>query len=156
MVRISRLTDYGIVLLSHMARTPARAQSAAELALELQLPLPTVSKLLGLLSKAGLLASHRGAKGGYALAAAPDTISIARIVEALEGPVSLTMCSGDAVSDCEYEALCPLPGHWKKINGAIRDALEGISLEAIGALPPQASGRLPAGRAALGKTATTG
>ncbi len=133
MIRISRLTDYGIVLLSHMAATPGRAQSAAEIAIELQLPLPTVSKLLGTLSKAGLLDSQRGAKGGYALAAAPETISIARVVEALEGPVTLTMCSGDTVGDCEFESLCPLPGHWRRINGAIREALDGISLDDIGA-----------------------
>lgn len=138
MVRISRLTDYGIVLLSHMAATPERAQSAAEIALELQLPLPTVSKLLGMLSKGGLLASQRGAKGGYTLASDPDDISIARVVEVLEGPVALTMCSGDAHGDCEYESLCPLPGHWKKINGAIRDALEAISLAEVGApMPPR-------------------
>lgn len=150
MVRISRLTDYGIVLLSHMAATPDRAQSAAELALELQLPLPTVSKLLGMLSKAGLLASHRGARGGYSLAAEPDAVSIARVVEALEGPVALTMCSGDLPGDCEYESLCPLPGHWKKINGAIRDALEAISLADIGA---PALRRPPGARDALRRPA---
>lgn len=137
MVRISRLTDYGIVLLSHLAGAPARAQSAAELALELQLPLPTVSKLLGMLSKAGLLESHRGSKGGYSLATAPEKVSIARVVEALEGPVALTMCSGDLPGDCEYQSLCPLPGHWKKINGAIRDALEAISLADVGAPTPR-------------------
>ena len=153
MVRISRLTDYGIVLLSHMAGEPGRAQSAAEIALELQLPLPTVSKLLGMLSKAGLLESQRGAKGGYSLAAAPESVSIARVVEALEGPVTLTMCSGELPGDCEYESLCPLPGHWKKINGAIRNALEAISLADIGA--PVAT-RPPAERETLPRPAAQG
>lgn len=135
MVRISRLTDYGIVLLSHIAAQPDGAYSAAELSDELRLPLPTVSKLLGVLSRAGLLDSQRGAKGGYALAAPPDEISIVRIVEALEGPVALTLCSSDANSDCEYEGVCSLPGHWRRINGAIRSALEGISLAEITAAP---------------------
>lgn len=139
MVRISRLTDYGIVLLSHIAAQPDGAHSAAELADELRLPLPTVSKLLGVLSRAGLLDSQRGARGGYALAAPPHEISIVRIVEALEGPVALTLCSSDANSDCEYEAVCSLPGHWRRINGAIRSALEGISLAEITATPPVAA-----------------
>jgi len=155
MIRISRLTDYGIVLLSHMATQPGQAQSAADLALALRLPLPTVSKLLGLLSRAGLLESQRGAKGGYALSATPAAIPIIQIVEALEGPVALTLCSSDAASDCEYEGLCSLPVHWKRINGAIRAALEGISLAEI--VAPQLGmvdgGRVaPASRPNKGRT----
>lgn len=146
MVRISRLTDYGIVLLSHMAAQPAQALSAAELAEALHLPLPTVSKLLGVLSRAGLLESQRGAKGGYVLATAPDDISIVTIVEALEGPVALTLCSGDAAGDCEYEGVCPLPGHWRRINGAIRSALEEISLAEI--MTPQPLAVVAAGAVA--------
>lgn len=138
MIRISRLTDYGIVLLSHMATQHAQAASASDLAEALHLPLPTVSKLLGMLSRAGLLESQRGAKGGYALAALPAEISIIRIVEALEGPVALTLCSGDVASDCEYEGVCHLPGHWRRINGAIRAALEGISLAEIVTPQPMA------------------
>lgn len=135
MIRISRLTDYGIVLLSHMAVQPDVARSAAEIADALRLPLPTVSKLLRILCKNGLLESQRGAKGGYTLAAGAAAVSIARIVAALEGPVALTLCSGEHASDCEYEPLCAMPVHWRKINGAIRAALEGITLGDIVAEP---------------------
>lgn len=131
MIRISRLTDYGIVLLTHMATQPDAPRSATDIAEALRLPLPTVSKLLRILCKNGLLESQRGAKGGYTLAAEPERVSIARIVAALEGPVAMTQCSSDAASDCEYEPLCAMPIHWRKINGAIRAALEGITLADI-------------------------
>ncbi len=131
MIRISRLTDYGIVLLSHLAARPELARSAAEIAEALRLPLPTVSKLLRILCKSGLLDSQRGAKGGYLLAASPESISIARVVAALEGPVSMTQCSSGAASDCEYESLCALPPHWRRINAAIHEALAGITLAEI-------------------------
>ncbi|MDX2167597.1 MAG: SUF system Fe-S cluster assembly regulator [Deltaproteobacteria bacterium] len=135
MIRISRLTDYGIVLLTHMAAHADHMHNASEAAAEAHLPLPTVSKLLRLLTKEGLLASHRGAKGGYGLARAPQQITVAAIVAALEGPIALTACAATTASDCEHETLCPVRGHWNLINLAVRQALESITLADLAARP---------------------
>lgn len=140
MVRISRLTDYGVLLMSVMAARPREVHNAAEVAAEARLPLPTVSKLLRVLARQGLLVSHRGAKGGYSLAQAPDRITVASVIQALEGPIGLTLCAVESHGDCEHEPLCRVRRHWHKINRAIRTALEGITLSematpAVQALP---------------------
>jgi len=137
MIRISRLTDYGIVLLAHMATHPDQVHTASEAAAEAHLPLPTVSKLLRLLAKEGLLASHRGVNGGYALARRPAEVTVAEIVAKLEGPIALTACAAPVASDCEHETLCPVRGHWNLINLAVRQALESITLADL-ALRPRA------------------
>lgn len=136
MLRISRLTDYGIVLLSYMAAEPDRAVSATELATGTGLPLPTVSKLLQLLTKEGILTSQRGVKGGYVLAQPPASISVADIVSALEGPVALALCAVDPSGECEYEGRCHVRGHLFKINQAITGALDAISLAELAATTP--------------------
>jgi FeS assembly SUF system regulator len=128
MIRISRLTDYGIVLMSHMAAHPDETHNAAEIALTARLPVPTVSKLLRQLAHEGLLTSHRGVKGGYSLARRPEEISVATIIRVLEGPIALTACVTDLPGECEHEAQCPVRGHWNRINHAVREALDGISL----------------------------
>src|SRR5215831_15995615 len=95
MIRITRLTDYGIVLLTHFARHPERlTRNAPELAAAAHLPLPTVSKILKILAREGLLVPHRGAKGGFSLAKPATDITVAEIISALEGPIALTECSG--------------------------------------------------------------
>ena len=134
MIRMSRLTDYGIVVMRYVAAHPERVHNAAEVAAGARLPLPTVSKLLRELTAKGLLASHRGAKGGYELAMPSEEISVAQIISALEGPVALTVCStGDPSEVCEHESLCPVQGHWQKINRAIRQALESVTLAEMAA-----------------------
>ncbi len=139
MIKIGRLTDYGIVLMSFMASHRDRAHNASEVAEEVHLPAPTVSKLLRELAREGLLESQRGAKGGYVLARDPDRISVAEIITVLEGPIALTACSTLSDDpDCEHESLCPVRGHWTRINRAIRDALEGVSLAEM-ATPPRPS-----------------
>lgn len=149
MIRLSRLTDYGIVLMSHLALAPDRVVNAAEAACGAGLPLPTVSKLMRRLARQRLLTSHRGAKGGYSLARPPQEISVGEIISALEGPVSLTVCSGGrSPGTCQHEPRCPVLGHWQRINGAIRGALENVSLADMATPPRQVSGgRLPAQRA---------
>ena len=92
MIRITKQTDYGIVLLTHLAAHPDRHFNAPELAAEARLPLPMVSKILKLLAREGLLASHRGVKGGYSLARPAEEISMAEIIAALEGPIAITEC----------------------------------------------------------------
>lgn len=147
MIRITKQTDYGIVLLTHLATQPERHLNAPELAAETQLPVPMVSKILKLLVREGILLSHRGVKGGYSLARLPQEISMAEIIAALEGPIAITECV-DVSSDCSHERLCPVRSNWHRINAAVRGALEGITLaEMTGSVPhPQKLVTLGSGR----------
>ena len=127
MLRISRLTDYGTVVLAHLAHDDADLVSAAEVANATGIALPTVSKLLKSLGKADLVNSTRGSHGGYQLARDADEISAADVIDALEGPVSITECSA-IDSHCDFEDSCNVGGAWQRINVAIRRALDDISL----------------------------
>jgi FeS assembly SUF system regulator len=126
-LRISRLTDYGTVVLGHLARDDAGLVSAAEVATATGIALPTVSKLLKSLAKAEIVSSTRGSQGGYRLARDPWAISAADVIDALDGPVSITECSASD-SHCNLEAVCNVGGAWQRINVAIRRALKEISL----------------------------
>ena len=127
MLRISKLTDYGTVLLAHLAGDPASVCSAADVAASTGIGVATVSKLLKSLARAGLVTSTRGANGGYKLARSPRDISAADVIDALEGPVSITECSASD-SNCDYESVCNVGSSWQRINVAIRRALEDVSL----------------------------
>jgi FeS assembly SUF system regulator len=129
MIRLGKLTDYGLVLMSQIARRPpAELHTARDLAVECHLPLPTVSKLLKRLLGSGLLASHRGIKGGYSLARMADRISLAEIISALEGPLALTECSTDIVGLCDLEPSCPIKNNQRMISQVVRGALEKVML----------------------------
>ena len=138
MIRLSKLADYGIVMMTHMARGAGRQQTAPEIAAQSHLPLPMASKILKGLAHAGLLVSHRGVKGGYGLARPAEEISVADVIVALEGPIALTACIEHAPGECDIEALCPARANWQRINGAIRDALEGITLMEMAQTVPAA------------------
>lgn len=127
MLRISKLTDYGTVVLAHLASETDRVCSAADVAHATGIALPTVSKLLKSLARAGLVTSTRGANGGYRLSRAPEAISAASVIDALEGPVSITECSATD-SHCDYEHVCNVGNAWQRINMAIRRSLEDVSL----------------------------
>jgi FeS assembly SUF system regulator len=127
MIRITKQTDYGVVLLTHVAGQPERMFNAPDLAAETHLPLPMVSKILKLLTRDGVLVSHRGVKGGYSLARPPQAISMAEIIAALEGPIAITECI-EEVGDCAHERLCPVRSNWHRINEAVLAALSGITL----------------------------
>ena len=127
MLRISRLTDYGTLVLAHLSGTGDKPTSAADVAAATGIALPTISKLLKLLAKSGLVTSTRGAQGGYHLARPADRISAADIIDALEGPVHITECSADD-SQCDFESICNVGGAWQRINVAIRRALGDVSL----------------------------
>lgn len=129
MIRINRETDYGVLILSLMATEPERRFNAATLATQRGLPLPVVSKILKHLAREGLVVSYRGAKGGYGLARAPEAITIADVVAALEGPISLTHCVDTGPSGCQYHTNCVASSNWNRINRAVQKALEGISLK---------------------------
>lgn len=134
MLKISKLTDYGTLVMTALAVEPARLFSAHELADKTGIGQPTVSKLLKLLSKASLLDSVRGNHGGYRLAKASDDISMADIIAALEGPIALTECCSTD-SGCEIESACGVQGHWMAISQAIREALGDLSLAQLAATP---------------------
>ena len=125
MLRISKLTDYGTVVLAHLAAHQASVCSAADVAQATGIAPPTVSKLLKLLARNGLVTSTRGANGGYRLARPPHKISAADVIDALDGPVSITECSASD-GDCEHEDVCSVGGAWQRINVAIRRALRDV------------------------------
>ncbi len=127
MLRISRLTDYGTVVLAHLADQEKHFASAAEVSAATGIALPTVSKLLKALARADLVSSTRGSHGGYVLARGAEQISAAEVIDALEGPVSITECSSSD-SHCDFEAICSVGGAWQRINIAIRRALDDVSL----------------------------
>ena len=127
MLRISKLTDYGTVVLASLAREPGRVRSAVEVADTTGIAVPTVRKLLKSLCRAGLVTSIRGTNGGYRLSRQPADISAASVIDALDGPVSITECSATD-SHCDYESVCNVGSAWQRINVAIRRALEDISL----------------------------
>lgn len=128
MIRLNKMTDYAVVMLSHMAGDDERKVTAAQMALDSGVPLPSVSKLLKQLSKAEILTSHRGAGGGYSLRRPAADISVAEIVTVLEGPIALTACIDGADTSCGSRPLCAMSGHWNQVNRAIQGALEGVSL----------------------------
>jgi FeS assembly SUF system regulator len=127
MLRMSKLTDYGIVIMSYLAKTPKKIQSAAEIAENVGITPPMVSKILKILTREGFLTSQRGLKGGYSLALSADEISVADLVDALEGPIALTECSY-AKGMCQQERSCSVRQNWLRINQAIHDTLDGIRL----------------------------
>jgi FeS assembly SUF system regulator len=129
MLRMTKLTDYGMVLLMYMSLQDEGAVfTARDLSAATRLPLPMVSKILKALARGDVLLSHRGVKGGYSLARNPQETSVADIISALEGPIALTECIGETPSTCEIELLCPVRSNWQRINQAVLEALEGISL----------------------------
>lgn len=128
MFRLNRLVDYGVVLMSHIAAHPNRRFSAPDLAGDLGLPTPVVSKVLKGLAHRGLLTSYRGAKGGYRLGREAEAITVADIIAAIDGPIALTYCIEDSDGTCGIESLCPQRSNWQIINNAIRNALSEIRL----------------------------
>ena len=104
--------------------------STAQLAAGTGIPLPTVAKLTGLLARANLLQSQRGTSGGFLLARAADAISLADIIEAIDGPIALTHCA-DGGHDCTFTGQCAVKPHWEPVNRAVRSALSDVSLAAL-------------------------
>jgi FeS assembly SUF system regulator len=137
MFRITKLADYGVLLMAQFASDAEKLHNAAELAELARLPQPTVSKILQILLREGMLESLRGVNGGYRLARAPQEISVRDIIVAMEGPIALTECNLDDGSCCEQEGNCAIRVNWQRINHAIHDALSHISLADM--LQPQFS-----------------
>jgi FeS assembly SUF system regulator len=127
-VRLSHLADYAVVLMTAAARRPVGARlSATELSGDTGVPLPTTQKLMGQLAGAGLLTSVRGASGGFTLARTATEISLADIVEAVEGPIAMTVCS-EGRTDCALDAHCRVKPHMGIVGNAVRGALGAVTL----------------------------
>ncbi|QQR68768.1 MAG: SUF system Fe-S cluster assembly regulator [Alphaproteobacteria bacterium] len=128
MLKIGRLTDYAVVLLCQMSGKGVW-RSAGDLARESRLPEATVAKVLKQLARGGLLVTQRGASGGYDLARPSAMISVAQVIEIMEGQTALTPCAIDGTTKCRISGHCSIRGHWREVNRAIRGALEKVSLE---------------------------
>ncbi|MEP6484354.1 MAG: SUF system Fe-S cluster assembly regulator [Rudaea sp.] len=143
MLRISKLTDYATVVMTVLAAAPDTVHSAQDLAETARLELPTVSKLLKQLAQAELVESFRGVNGGYRLARAPERISIADVVIAMEGPIGMTECSAHSGA-CGHESHCGVRVNWRRINQAIAGALDSVKLSDMVKPPVKKSVAIPA------------
>ena len=130
MIRISRLADYGILIMTAFAKSPTRRLSAVDVAKATNVALPTVRKLLKQLHEARLVASHRGSQGGYALSKPVKMVSIADIIVAIDGPIAMTDCS-QAGHRCDKATVCDTKDNWQIVNRAIESALQEVSLQAM-------------------------
>ena len=134
MLKLSKLADYGIVVMTYLAQDPEQVRAAHDVATATRVALPTVSKVLKVLSRDALLASVRGARGGYRLARPPAAISVAQIIHALEGPLAMTECTSVAGA-CTQEPYCAVRGNWQRINDTIYRALAQVTLADMVAPP---------------------
>ena len=152
MLRLSKLTDYAVVVLVQLSRGEA-CQTAPGIARAIGVPEPTVAKVLKALSAAGIVTSQRGARGGYSLAMPAASIDVAAVVTAIDGPIALVACVEGSGQDCEVQGQCPVRGRWDVVNTAISMALSAITLVDLDRSNPVRSypdrGTRPAPRVAL-------
>jgi FeS assembly SUF system regulator len=127
MFKVNKLTDYATVVLIEIARSNV-VRSSQHVSERTGIPLPTVSKIMKNLNKAGLVSSQRGAGGGYTLGRKPAEITIADVIQAVEGPIALTACADTSDEHCGIEAVCPMQGKWNRVNTAVRAALTDVTL----------------------------
>lgn len=136
MLKMGKLTDYATVIMSYLAQDPGAVHAASELAQVVGVSAPTALKVLKTLARAGLLTSQRGTKGGYQLARPPAEITMAQILEAMEGPIGLTEC-GSSPGACRREAGCSVRTNWQRISQAVGEALARVSLAEMAEPPGQ-------------------
>jgi FeS assembly SUF system regulator len=159
-MRLTHLADYAVVLMTAAARWPNAARlSATELSAETGVPLPTAQKLMGVLATSGLLTSVRGASGGFTLSRPAGEISLADIVEAVEGPIAMTVCS-EGRTDCALDAHCRVKPHMGIVGNAVRGALGAVSLDSLTNYPARPEEGLsevegPSRRTVLRRAAST-
>lgn len=140
MLKISKMADYAVVVVGCLARQDARQSSAANVSVLTGLPVPTASKILKQLAKAGIVMSQRGAGGGYFLSRSAEDISVSDVITAMDGPVLMTSCVGGQVPDCNLTHVCAVRGRWDGVNTAIRQTLEQFKIVDI--LAPHTKGRV--------------
>jgi FeS assembly SUF system regulator len=134
MLRLSKLTDYAVVVLVRLSGMD-EVQTSPGVAAATGIPEPTVAKVLKTLAAGGLISSQRGAKGGYRLSRDLSAIPIAAVIAAVDGPIALTACVEGSASSCESQGLCPMRGRWDPVNDAIYKALSSITLADMQAAP---------------------
>jgi FeS assembly SUF system regulator len=127
MFKVNKLTDYATVILIDIAQESS-VRSSQHIADHTGIPLPTVAKLMKSLNKAGLVASRRGAAGGYVLGRNAGEITLADVIQAVEGPIALTACADTSDEHCSIEKVCPVQGKWNRANHAVRAALTEVTL----------------------------
>ena len=130
MLRISKLTDYGVLVLNELADAGAVQLSSEEIAAKTGLSMPTVRKVMKALVDSGLVLAQRGARGGYRLSRAAAQIRILDVVQAFEGPVALTECSSDE-DLCDITASCSLSSSWGGVNQLLIKVLTRVTLQDI-------------------------
>ena len=135
MLRVSKLTDYAVVVLSRL-EAEGGIQTAPGIAAATGLGEPTVAKVLKMLSQAGRVEGQRGARGGYTLLRPLDRLPLSEVIVAIDGPIALTACVDGGSGQCETECLCPVRGRWDPVNAAIRGALSGITVAHIASPAP--------------------
>ena len=151
MIRLNKMTDYAVVLMTELALT-GEIMASADLARRTTIPQPTVAKLLKELAQGRLTVAQRGRAGGYGLGRPAEDISVAQIIEVVEGPLAVTACIDGTHDNCAYEQTCPMNGRWEMVNTVIRRALNEVSLAemvvgpftALGAFADGASASAPA------------
>lgn len=131
MLRISKMTDYAVVVLTTLAHSDHALMTTNGVSAKTGLPEPTVAKILKLLSRGNFLASIRGVNGGYKLLKTPAEISVAQIIAAIDGPIALTSCVDDNDQSCGYQNHCAMKGRWNNVNFAVRSALENVTLASM-------------------------
>ena len=128
MIKLSKMTDYAVVILAEMASHDSALLSATGLSEKTSLPEPTVSKILKLLTKKEIISSKRGINGGYSLIKEPENINMAEVITALDGPIALTACVEQSDQCCSHEVNCKIKGQWNPVNVAMQQALEKVTL----------------------------
>lgn len=128
MLKISKMADYAVVILSALA-SEKQSRTAGQVAAETSLPEPTVSKILKMLVRNGLVSSSRGINGGYKLAKAIDDITMKDIITAIDGPIAITSCADEKEEGCGILSSCSVRGRWTSVNFAITNLLQDITLE---------------------------
>ena len=128
MIKLSKLTDYAVVVLAQMAQDKGALLSASVLSERAGLPEPTVSKILKLLGKAGIIESARGVSGGYRLDKSAENVPVTAIIGAIDGPIALTACVEDSDETCALQGVCAMNGRWNPVNRALRAALDNVTL----------------------------
>jgi FeS assembly SUF system regulator len=127
MLRLSKLTDYAVVVLVRLS-SGQDVQTSTGIAASIGIPEPTVAKVLKALAGAGLVVSQRGARGGYRLLRSLASIPVSEVIAAIDGPIALTACVDGASASCESMTVCPMRGRWDPVNEAIQQALSSITL----------------------------
>ncbi len=152
MLRLSKLTDYAVVVLIRLAEGEHGGEDAVQtspgIAAATGVPEPTVAKVLKALTCGGLVASQRGARGGYRLARPLERIAISDVIAVVDGPIALTACVDGGAGGCDVQSLCAVKGRWDLVNDAIRGALNEITLAEMRAASIPAALRVPLAAAA--------